>query len=450
MAGTVLVSGATDARPTVDARRPVVGTVRRRLTPRGWSLLGVGALAAVAALVAQELELLVVAGVCLTVPLLAALWVSGRRTRLGGELLARPHALDVGDTGDLVLTLRRESGLPAATAQIVVDGPVGRSPDSPVEVLGRDRLEATPRRDRPVTVELAFRARRRGLANVAGPLVRFTDPFGLWVEEHAPVAPAPVLVLPPVVELEGLPPGLARGRSGRLADGSGEPDVVVRPYVPGDDIRTIHWRASARLDGDLVVRLRETGAARSVALLLDDRPGAYSGPGLETAVSLAASVGARIRRAGLPLTVSDAAGHVLIDGEEDPERLLVALAMVGAEQIDARAFTPEVTGRPELVVAVLGGAATDADAAWLHRLAPGVTGLAFRVVDDVTSVRRADATSRRDSGRGGSGSGESGPGAAAGLPAGWRVVHVAAPPTLDGLVPAVTHAWDAAVRGGGS
>lgn len=440
------------------------GERRRGFTPRGWLLLVVGVAAVLAAFAARERELLMVAGLGLGAPLLCSLWVSARRNRVTGDLAARPHAVDAGESGELLLTLRSSGALPTPVARIL---PPAVPESSPVELTGAAPVEPPLRRGAPHLVELPFRGRRRGRMLVPSPVVRFADPFGLWREDHTPAPPAPVLVLPPVVALDGLPPGLDRGRAGRDTDRGGEPDVVVRPYVPGDDIRTIHWRASARLEDDLVVRVREAGAARSVAIVLDDRPRAHTGDGLEVAIALAASIGMRIRRAGLPLSVSDAAGHVLLDGEEDPERLLVALALVGDSgdhgepgdhgdhgdhgepggqgglrdrggpgsrggpagraTLRAQEFAPEVPGRPELVVGVLGHRMRGGEAAWLQRLAPGAPGLVFSVG-----------------------------GAARGLPAGWQSVVVAGSDSDDDasrpapirppeeLRRAVTEAWRAA------
>lgn len=365
-----------------DARTPVT----RGFTPRGLALLAVGLAAAGGAFALQERELLIVAGICLSLPLLCALAVSARRTRLGGDLQAHPHALDVGGQGELVLSLTSFGRLPTPPAVVLPASDDG--PADPIDIAPDPRPIAPLRAASPRAIAVAFRARRRGRALVPSPLVRFADPFGLWCEYRAPAAATSVLVLPPYVALEGLPVGLGRDRPGRSAGLAGEPDVVVRPYVPGDDVRTIHWRASARIDGDPVVRLREAGAARSVALVLDDRADSYGGSGLETAVSFAASVGMRVRRAGLPLSVSDAGGEVLVDGEEDPERLLQALALVGqADPASSRtvgrrterAFRPRVPGRPELVVAFLGPRLESGEVAWLQRLAPGVAGLAFCV-----------------------------------------------------------------------
>jgi uncharacterized protein (DUF58 family) len=50
----------------------------------------------------------------------------------------------------------------------------------------------------------------------------------------------------------------------------GDEFYALREYIPGDDIRYICWRVSARL-GELIVRELEPGSARAVVLVLDTR-----------------------------------------------------------------------------------------------------------------------------------------------------------------------------------
>ena len=66
--------------------------------------------------------------------------------------------------------------------------------------------------------------------------------------------PFRVTVLPKIVALDSLK--TVEESLGAMADtynSAGEPDVVVREYLPGDDARMIHWRASAG-KGRLLVR----------------------------------------------------------------------------------------------------------------------------------------------------------------------------------------------------
>ena len=58
----------------------------------------------------------------------------------------------------------------------------------------------------------------------------------------------------------------------------GDPDVGIRNYRSGDDIRTIHWRASARHD-ELMVRLEEPVSHGGAVVMLDHRARAHAGEG---------------------------------------------------------------------------------------------------------------------------------------------------------------------------
>src|SRR5256885_15462607 len=77
----------------------------------------------------------------------------------------------------------------------------------------------------------------------------------------------------------------------------------MREYGPGDDLRRIVWRASART-GKVMVREAEQGITDHITILLDTDRGAHSrdGEGLsesfETGVRAVASLGVRHLRGG--------------------------------------------------------------------------------------------------------------------------------------------------------
>ena len=75
---------------------------------------------------------------------------------------------------------------------------------------------------------------------------------------------APLVVVPRVLPLRaaGLTAGHGGGGEGarRSIAVHGEDDVSTREYRHGDDLRKVHWRATART-GELMVRLEETPLA---------------------------------------------------------------------------------------------------------------------------------------------------------------------------------------------
>ena len=160
---------------------------------------------------------------------------------------------------------------------------------------------------------------RRGRLAV-GPLeVRVCDPFGL-ASLSTPAAPRTTLTIWPAVD-EVLAPSSVAGQRYDAGDPcglavSGEELYALRPYVDGDDLRRVHWRASAKRD-DLVVRQDERPGQGQVTVVLDVRIGAYGDDGrrdgggdtFERAVSAAASILVSSARRGLLVRLVTTAGH---------------------------------------------------------------------------------------------------------------------------------------------
>lgn len=157
----------------------------------------------------------------------------------------------------------------------------------------------------------------RGVYNV-GPLVAtWSDPFG-FTKRRAVLAEPVEIIVHPTTELVH-----DRVLSRAWEDPPIRPPVSkpwptgfefygMRDYEPGDDPRTIVWRATARtLDaegqGRYLVRVAEQGITDRVSVLIDNdsewqSPGAPSET-FETAVRVVASVGAKHLKDGFSLTV---------------------------------------------------------------------------------------------------------------------------------------------------
>lgn len=162
-----------------------------------------------------------------------------------------------------------------------------------------------------VTAVYSLPGEQRGRIGV-GPLqVRVSDPFGL-AALSAPAAPVVELTVWPAVERVVAPPP-AQGRHhdvGALTElaPSGDEFYALRPYADGDDLRRVHWRASAKRD-DLVVRQDERPGRGQTTIVLDTRTGVHSLETFERAVSAAASIAMAAARAGLLLRLVTTAGH---------------------------------------------------------------------------------------------------------------------------------------------
>jgi uncharacterized protein (DUF58 family) len=127
-----------------------------------------------------------------------------------------------------------------------------------------------------------------------GPLqIGLTDPFGLAqrTTDAAPVAT--LTVYPRVDEIRPLPqsqgaePTAARGRPSLTA--GGEDFYALRPYQTGDDLRRVHWPATARID-ELMIRQDEVPWQGRVSVLADLRADVQTPESLELSLSAVASI----------------------------------------------------------------------------------------------------------------------------------------------------------------
>lgn len=153
------------------------------------------------------------------------------------------------------------------------------------------------------TLVAEWRFDRRGVYDVPPLAVKSGDPFGLIRYRDERGDPARVVILPAVgqVDLGGLRRWLIRTGAGDARvrrpvrrPGLDHADVRgIRPYRPGDSIRDIHWRTSARRD-ELVVRDYDATEPLDLILVLDAwLPAAATEPArerLEWAIAAAASV----------------------------------------------------------------------------------------------------------------------------------------------------------------
>ncbi|AXH95667.1 DUF58 domain-containing protein [Ornithinimicrobium avium] len=239
----------------------------------------------------------------------------------------------------------------------------------------------------------AVRSRHRGAFSLGPIVLRQRDPFGLTFMTLQLSSSSEILVLPRVHSLgDGRVRGTSAGSEGEMPQMlalHGEDDVSIRIWREGDELRRVHWPATAHR-GELMVRQEERPARRRALLVLDSRAAAYPGtgvrPGYEWAVSALASVARHLAADGW--VVHLLTDTTLRDGTTERavelDAALDALARVQPEQdsrLDrlAAAAAPFTTSGVLVVAAVV---AHDEDG--LRELAstrqPGSRALAF-VID---------------------------------------------------------------------
>lgn len=164
------------------------------------------------------------------------------------------------------------------------------------------------------TLDVNLTFPRRGVFTLPPCVITREDPFGFGRRSWTTGTPSTVVVLPRIHDLHATPPRAGgAGEGGDLTTVSGHPDpdgLAIRTYVPGDDVRRIHWPATAHR-GELMTRQEEPVAPTRALMVIDPR---LTRPGhqacLEWGIEFAASAAAAWDRLGI---VSELAGGPLPD-----------------------------------------------------------------------------------------------------------------------------------------
>lgn len=392
------------------------GSTRRALsslTARGRCLVGAGGTLLLVGILMGEQAFVQLALFVLALPLLSAAAVARERFRLTVRRTVTPARLHRGDVAEVLLELTnadgRTGGLWGLTEPVPAD--LGRSPTFVV-----DRLPG----GETATLRYRVHGSRRG-RHVLGPMrLRLMDPFGLVERNAVGVDSAVLLVVPRVRPLGAGGPAGGQGGGGegsrRTIAAHGEDDVSVRGYRHGDDLRKVHWRATART-GELMVRLEERPWRAQATLFLDTRSRAHlvpphplarrtvgdddcpPGDTLEWLVEAAASIGTEMARRGAVLRTVTDAGELLPAsgrGQLGPDDLLDRLACVTPSRVSVLAAGVEQLCRAAgdgPVICLLGAVGPDDVAELIRRRSGPTTDLAVLV--DIESWADAGFASGR-------------------------------------------------------
>lgn len=274
---------------------------------------------------------------------------------------------------------------PVIAAEEILDYSLGDRPRCIIPPLLRGEAFA---------MRYAVRGHVRGRHRLGPLTLSVSDPFGLTDRELSLAGTAEILVLPRVVPLVDR----AGGAHGVGVDGTiphmvalhGEDDVSVRDYRDGDDLRRVHWPATART-GNLMVRQEDRPAMKRAVILLDSREsvhGPTTSPSLEWAVTMAASAVAHTERAGYAVhlvSASPDAGIGQVTDRRDTCFEALALITPGPDEDLAGVLhsAGSVVGPGGLIMAVVGACSEDDARAIASLRPPGSSGSAL-VVDRST------------------------------------------------------------------
>ncbi|MEV6750349.1 MULTISPECIES: DUF58 domain-containing protein [unclassified Streptomyces] len=227
------------------------------------------------------------------------------------------------------------------------------------QASSRHALTVPPGERRRLTTVL--RPTRRGDRRAERITVRSFGPLGLASRQGNHQVPWTVRVLPPFTSRKHLPSRLARlreldGRTSVLTRGEGTEFDSLRAYVPGDDTRSIDWRATARQSA-VAVRTWRPERDRHILVVLDTgrtsagRVGDV--PRLDASLDAALLLTALATRAGdrVDLLAYDRRVRAQVQGRSSGE---VLSAMVNAlAPVEPALVETDARG---LVAAVLAGA----------------------------------------------------------------------------------------------
>jgi uncharacterized protein (DUF58 family) len=369
------------------------------LTLRGRLFAATGVGVSAAAIGVGQTDVLRIGILLLVLPVISLVAVLRSRFRLSAERRVDPRRVPVGRPATVKLSLANLARVPSGVLLIQDDVPytLGSRPRFVV-----DDVWSRWHRD----VSYPVRSNLRGQYTI-GPLsVRVTDPFGLVEVRHNFATTDTLVVTPqpeqlPAVRLPGEWSGSGETRPRSIA-AAGEEDVTVRAYQTGDDMRRVHWRATAH-HGTLIVRREEQPWQSRCTVLLDNRAVGHVGRGpaasFEWAVTAAASISTHLLARGYALRLITGEGaavsgnwHDVGSGPGAAEGLVLEALAVAATSPAASVggFASSLAGANAasgLLIAILGHL-NPREAEAIARLRHGGTP-ALAIVTDVSSWGRA-------------------------------------------------------------
>ncbi|NOX20163.1 MAG: DUF58 domain-containing protein [Nitrospirae bacterium] len=138
--------------------------------------------------------------------------------------------------------------------------------------------------------ERKIRFKKRGYLTIRDFKLLTSFPFIFFEFQSVPEGKMGILVYPELMAVEEgfLEPSSLETESGTISRANGEDVHGLREYRPGDSIREIHWKATAKR-GELMVKEVYEAVPKNITLVLDNTP-AQEEALFEKAVSLAASL----------------------------------------------------------------------------------------------------------------------------------------------------------------
>ncbi|MEQ8839508.1 MAG: DUF58 domain-containing protein [Acidimicrobiales bacterium] len=274
------------------------------MTPAGRGTLFAGLVIALAGLLVGY-PALTVMGATLVAAVMLALIIVGRPPEISSSRRILPDRVTAGDPATSELTITNDGRRTSGTSK-------GRERfgDGNIDV---DIPALEPGESVVLTNELT--TTRRGVFTVGPLTVRRGDPIGLARRGDINSEVLQLIVHPVVHDVAPFPAGMRRDLEGIPSGEAAEGGITfsnLRDYVPGDDLRLVHWRSSARV-GHLMVRHNIDVHRPRTTVILDTSVNLYDEESFEDAVRAAASIvfAAMTRKFSFTLRTTD--GRIIND-----------------------------------------------------------------------------------------------------------------------------------------
>ncbi len=297
-------------------------------TRHGWAMLVAAAGSIAVGRLFGLMELFVVGVALITTVVVALIVVNRPLPHMQVRRVARPALVSVGEPARVDLQVVNRSQL--RTPRLKLWEPVGDKGGAPMQLAPLGAGDS---------VSAAYRVptTRRGVLRT-GPLrAERTDLLGLVKRVTWLAGAGEVMVVPERVPLAF--PGA--GSAGRLGQHlrlkawgqTGSEFHSQREYTPGDDLRRINWKSSAR-SGTLIVRETTREGVQRCVVVLDTLAEGYDHDSFERAVVAAASVVAASSEMGIATRL--VAPGIDLRGHDVAQQSLrwLATVSVGGEVVD--------------------------------------------------------------------------------------------------------------------
>ncbi|MGV8882471.1 MAG: DUF58 domain-containing protein [Rhodoglobus sp.] len=332
------------------------GPVVRVVTATGWVVIGLAVVSIVLSLVFgwQEFTYL---GMVLAACFVLCLFFLFGRASYGVLVELNPRRVVVGDRamGRMVVTNTGTRSLVPTRMELPVGKGVAEFQlPSMAPKAEQEELFAVPTNKRAVIV--------------AGPAESIRgDQLGLLRRAQKWADAVDLFVHPRTVRLAPSAAGLVRDLEGQVSKKITNNDIAfhaLRPYVPGDDRRYVHWRTSARI-GQLMVRQFEETRRSQITIIHATRDDLYaSEEEFELAISITASIAAQVIRDGTQMNVVSETGQWRTQSVTSMLDWSCRIDPVGRLYSSVREFARERTKRlpaPSVVIMVGGSKMSTAE-----------------------------------------------------------------------------------------